>query len=90
MVAPASDDASDDPIVVKLTGDIRARVAAAAQDQNRSADDIVIEACRRHLPALEADRLDDQYQRGYEQIPEDVSDVEGLLPHLPLPAEDWT
>ena len=44
----------------------------------------MIEACRRHLRALEVDRLDDQYQRGYEQTPENVSDVEALLPHRPM------
>jgi hypothetical protein len=33
--------------------------------------------------------LDDQYQRGYEQIPEDTADLEALLPHLPLPMESW-
>ncbi|HEY8749507.1 MAG TPA: hypothetical protein VIM11_16105 [Tepidisphaeraceae bacterium] len=33
--------------------------------------------------------LDDQYQRGYEQIPEDVSGIEALLPHLPLQSEPW-
>ncbi|HXE53752.1 MAG TPA: hypothetical protein VN541_12080 [Tepidisphaeraceae bacterium] len=31
--------------------------------------------------------LDEQYQRGYEQTPEDAADVEALLPHLP--AEQW-
>jgi len=32
---------------------------------------------------------DDQYQRGYERIPEDVADLASLLPHLPIPAERW-
>jgi|GEM_PF-6958581 len=32
---------------------------------------------------------DKQYQRGYEQIPEDVQDLEALLPHLPIPQERW-
>ena len=85
MVAPASDD----PLVVKLTGEIRARVAAAARQQHRSADDIVVEACRRHLPPDRA-QLDDLYQRGYEQTPEDPADAAALLPHLHLPPEDWT
>jgi hypothetical protein len=31
--------------------------------------------------------LDDQYQRGYERIPEDTVEVEAFLPHLPLSAE---
>ena len=34
-------------------------------------------------------QLDDQYQRGYEQTPESVEDIEALLPHLPLPTENW-
>ena len=33
--------------------------------------------------------LDEQYQRGYENTPEDVADLEALLPHLPLPTERW-
>lgn len=32
---------------------------------------------------------DDQYQRGYEQTPEDISELEALIPHLPLPSEQW-
>lgn len=32
----------------------------------------------------EIDTLDGQYQRGYEQIPEDNAELEALLPHLPL------
>ncbi|HEX4796977.1 MAG TPA: hypothetical protein VH370_24515 [Humisphaera sp.] len=33
--------------------------------------------------------LDEQYQRGYEQIPEDPTDAEALMPHLPLSEERW-
>ena len=33
--------------------------------------------------------LDEQYQRAYEQAREDVSELEALLPHLPLPTEQW-
>lgn len=33
--------------------------------------------------------LDDQYQRGYEQFPEDVADLEALLPHLAIPTKLW-
>jgi hypothetical protein len=33
--------------------------------------------------------LDDQYQRGYEQIPEDISDLDALMPHLPVSTERW-
>jgi hypothetical protein len=84
MVAPNSDD----PIAVKLPADIGVRVAAAAREQRRTPDELVAEACRRLLTSLEAAGLDEQYQRGYEQTPEDTSDVEALLPHLPLPEED--
>jgi hypothetical protein len=86
MVPPSSDD----PIVVTITGEMRQRIAAAARQQHRRADEIVLEACRRLLANLEALALDEQYQRGYEQAPEDTADVEALLPHLPLPREDWT
>ena len=86
MVAPKSDD----PVVVKLPADVGERVAAAAREQRRTPDDFVAEACRRLLTSLEASGLDDRYQRGYEQIPEDTGDAEALLPHLPLPKEDWT
>ena len=34
-------------------------------------------------------RLDDQYEAGYKRIPEDASEAEALLPHLPLPEERW-
>ena len=33
--------------------------------------------------------LDNQYQRGYEQVPETVTEVEVLLPHLLLSQEKW-
>ena len=33
--------------------------------------------------------LDNQYQRGYEQVPETTAEVEALLPHLPLSQEKW-
>jgi hypothetical protein len=39
--------------------------------------------------APDADALDEQYQRGYEQIAESTADVEALLPHLPIPQERW-
>ncbi len=32
---------------------------------------------------------DNQYQQGYERIPEDIADVEAMLPHLPIPPERW-
>lgn len=32
---------------------------------------------------------DEQYQRGYEQIPEETTDLEAILPILPLPTERW-
>jgi hypothetical protein len=40
-------------------------------------------------PVNGAVALDDQYQRGYEAIPEDPTDTQALLPHLPLPTERW-
>jgi hypothetical protein len=86
MVAPNPDD----PVVVKLPADIGGRVAAAAREQRRTPDDLVAEACRRLLTSLESAALDDRYRRGYEQVPEDASDAAALLPHLPLPKEDWT
>ena len=86
MVAPGSDH----PIVVKLPRDVGARLAAAVRTLNRSPDDVAVEACRRLLATLEARRLDDEYERGYKRLPEDASDAEAMLPHLPLAPEDWT
>lgn len=86
MVAPTSDE----PVVIKLPADVGARVSAAARQQQRTPDEIVIDACRRLLAVLERGDADDRYQRGYEQVPEDVSEVEAMLPHVPLPQEDWT
>ena len=86
MVAPKSDK----PAVIRLPPDVAARVNAVARAERRTADDVVAEACRRLLALRERRQLDDQYQRGYEQVPEDAVDAEALLPHLPLPREDWT
>jgi hypothetical protein len=86
MAAPASDG----PVVVKLPADVGARVSAAARHQQRTPEEIVIDACRRLLAVLERGDADEQYQRGYQQIPEDATDAQALLPHLPLPQEDWT
>lgn len=33
---------------------------------------------------------EEQYVRGYEQIPEDVMELETLLQHLPFLQEDWS
>jgi hypothetical protein len=35
-----------------------------------------------------AENLDDQYAHGYEQVSENVADLQSLLPHLPLPPQD--
>jgi hypothetical protein len=86
MVAPKDDD----PVVVKLPADLGGRVAAAAREQRRTPDELVADACRRMLASLDTSTLDERYQRGYEQTPEDASDAAALLPHLPLPKEDWT
>ncbi len=49
-----------------------------------------LEIIERIAPDLTEERqLDEQYQRGYEQIPEDSADVEALLPLLSLPTEHW-
>ena len=85
MVAPA-----DDAVVIKLPADVGARVSAAARQQQRTPDEIVIDACRSLLAVLERGDADEQYERGYQQIPEDAADAQALLPHLPLPQEDWT
>ena len=36
-----------------------------------------------------ASDLDDQYQRGYEQVQESTEELDALMPHLPLPREKW-
>lgn len=76
-------------LVVTLPPEVGAKVNKVAREQHRTADEIVCEACQRHLAALETANLDEQYQRGYERIPEDIADLEALLPHLPVPREDW-
>jgi hypothetical protein len=35
------------------------------------------------------EELDNQYQQAYEKTPEQISDVQAILPHLPLPTERW-
>ncbi|HZL33845.1 MAG TPA: hypothetical protein VFC78_00965 [Tepidisphaeraceae bacterium] len=37
----------------------------------------------------EAVSLDERYQRGYEEMPEDTAMIEALLPHLPVRSERW-
>lgn len=32
---------------------------------------------------------DEQYAAGYQRMPEDTRELEALLPHLPLPREQW-
>ena len=80
---------TNEPVVVKLPPELGGRVTAAAREQRRTPDDLVAEACLRLLASQEGAALDDRYQRGYEQTPEDTSDAQALLPHLPLPKEDW-
>ena len=33
--------------------------------------------------------LEEQYERGYRLIPEDATEAEALLPHLPLESVPW-
>ncbi len=42
---------------------------------------------REPMAAATSESLDDEYERGYSQIPEDVTEIEALLPFLP--SEHW-
>jgi len=33
--------------------------------------------------------MEEAYQAGYRRVPEDVTEIEAMLPHLPLPEEKW-
>jgi hypothetical protein len=49
-----------------------------------------LEVIQRLAPDSANDQhLDDEYQRGYEQTPESAEDIQALIPHLPLPTENW-
>jgi hypothetical protein len=77
-------------LTVTLPPDVAARVRAAAEVAERSPDEVVAEACRAHLPTEADEAREDQYQRGYERVPEDTSEVESLLSIAPVPPEDWS
>lgn len=73
------------PLVVELPADLGTEIESLAQQRQKSPAEIVAEACREHLAAVYAERDDDQYARGYADMPEDTAELEALLPHLPLP-----
>jgi len=77
-------------LVITFLPRLGAQVRKVAQKQRRSADELVFEACQRHLASLEQTELEEQYLAGYERIPEDVADLEVLVPHLAVPAEEWS
>ena len=78
-----------DPLVVTLPPEIGARILQMAGAQHRSPEEIVREACLRHFARSDSAALEELYERGYEEFPEDTGDLEALLPYLPLPEESW-
>jgi predicted transcriptional regulator len=76
-------------LTITLPPEMGDRIHDLAREQHRSPEEIVLEACGRHLARLEATRQDEMYRRGYETVPEETADLESLLPHLPLPDETW-
>lgn len=76
------------PLLVAIPAEIGVQIELLAKQQHRSSEDIVCDACRQHLAALDDAQLDEQYARGYEELAEDVTELEALLPHLPIPQEE--
>jgi len=79
-----------DPLIITLPPEIGARIQDLASEQSRSPEEIVSEACARHLAARDTAALEEQYRRGYETIPEDAADLRDLLSHLAVPDEAWS
>lgn len=78
-----------EPLTVRIPPELAARLERLADDQQRPVEEFVAEACRRYIAAFEAADRDERYARGYERIPEETSELEALLPHLPVPPETW-
>ena len=69
---------------------LRERAAAVGQDLTRYVEGLLVrDAAEPEKPADNGTSLDDQYERGYQAIPEDVSDIAALLPHLAVDAGEW-
>ena len=77
------------PLVVELPAELGTEIEQLARQRQQSPTEIVAEACREHLAVLHTAPDDEQYARGYTDVPEDTADLEALLPHLPLPQEKW-
>lgn len=77
-------------LVVTLPPELGRRVRAAAEAASRTPDEVVADACRAHFGTGVGDGRDEQYQRGYETVPEETAEVEAMLKVAPVPAEDWS
>jgi len=75
-------------ISITLSPQLEKRIRAVASAQQRSPQELVEEACDRHLAALEAASQHDLYAQGYERLPEDTAELAALLPYLQLPGEN--
>ncbi|HET6249734.1 MAG TPA: hypothetical protein VFE47_18740 [Tepidisphaeraceae bacterium] len=72
-------------LTIELDGQLEDRLKQAAESEGDDPQALARRVLEENLPTGQ----DDQYRRGYEQIPEDISDVEALIAHLPLPTEQW-
>jgi hypothetical protein len=82
--------ATSQDLTVTLPPDLALRVRKAAEAGQRTPDEVVADACRAHLPSGTDEARDDQYQRGYERVPEDTSEIDPVLRIAPVPPEDWS
>jgi len=72
---------------------LRQRANAAGQDMAQFVEQLLAREIAATLSVSRAQNtdaaLDAQYERGYAQFPEDISDTKALLPHLAVEAEQW-
>jgi len=78
-------------IQIPVDAELLAKLDELSKAEGTSRSAIIRRACRDYLRRMREEALDQLYQRGYEQIPEDtgVGEVQVVLAPQVLPEESW-
>jgi hypothetical protein len=69
---------------------LRERALAAGQDLSKYVEQLIVKDIEsKSPPALVVGGLDEEYARGNAAIPEDITEVAAVLPHLAVESAEW-
>ncbi len=82
---------SDKIVQVPMDIELLAALDELSHAQRSSRSALIRKACRQYLQRVREERLDDAYERGYRQIPEDavIGEAQTTIAAHVLPEESW-